>query len=258
MMRTALIPTAVLIASALTAPAALAQSAPDLTDLVGARASGGETQLEARGYRFVTTNVVRDQKFSFWWSERQRRCVSVTTMDGRYSAIQSVPAANCTQSANADPVQQRDDNRREQPGYGDRGGDSLTLVCFGGGSAPVAQYRSGYQYNSDTHRYEPQFGTTLGRDGFASDVQVEIWHGRGRIHLSGPLVSPIHSGGTNGWWDLDDLRITPDRITGRYRMNGLNKPQVEIDRRSQRITIRAATNYSGRCDVGNWRGGGGF
>ncbi|UZK66756.1 hypothetical protein [Sphingomonas sp. M1-B02] len=253
---------------------AAAQSASDLSDLVNARAAGGETQLEARGYEFVTTNTVRDTKWSFWWNERTRQCVQVATSNGRYSAIQRVPEANCRPSATtlpSGPVRplpvpgrpdygpprppQPDDDR---PGAGDRFGPSITLVCFGGGSAPTTQYQSGYVYNSRSHRFEPQFGTTLSRDGFTSDVQIEIWHGRGRIHLDGRLISPLHSGGNNGWWDIDNLVVTPDRITGQYRMNGLNKPRIEIDRRSQRITIRAATNFSGRCDVGNWRGGGGF
>ncbi|WP_404334400.1 hypothetical protein AB2M62_13155 [Sphingomonas sp. MMS12-HWE2-04] len=248
----------------LAAPAALAQSAPDLTDLVGARAAGGETQLEARGYRFVTVNTVRDTKWSFWWSERQRQCVSVATSNGRYSAIQRVPAANCNAQ---DTLPPRPDYDAPRPGYdrpqtddggrgGDRGGPSLTLICYGAGSGPATHYQSGYVYNSKSHRFEPQYGTTLGREGFASDVQVEIWHGRGRIHLGGKLVSPIHSGGDNGWWNIDNLMVTPDQITGQYRMNGMNKPRIEIDRRTRQINIRAATNFVGRCDVGDWRGGG--
>lgn len=255
---------AVALAIPLLAAEALAQSAPDVADLVGARGAGGEAQLEARGYHFVMTNTVRDTKWSFWWSDRQRQCISVATSNGRYAAIQRVPQANCNQAApRPEPA---DDNRLPEPpssdrdtAYGDRGGNSLTLICYGAGSTLAAQYQSGYRYNSRSHRFEPEFGTTLGREGFASDVQVEIWHGRGRIHLGGKLVSPIHSGGTNGWWDIEDLVVGPDRITGRYRMNGMNKPRVEIDRRSQRITINAATNFVGRCDVGNWRGdGGGF
>ncbi|WP_171982431.1 hypothetical protein [Sphingomonas sp. LM7] len=241
---------------------AYAQSAPDLADLVGARAAGGETQLEARGYQFVTTNTVRDTKWSFWWGDRQRQCISVATSNGRYGAIQQVPEANCNQQPARPPRPDRPVADRPRPdqddGYGDRGGPSLTLICYGAGSAPAAQFQSGYVYNSRTHRYEPQYGTTLGREGFASDVQIEIWHGRGRIHLGGKLVSPIHSGGQNGWWDLSDLVVTPDRITGGYRLNGMNKPRVEIDRRTRQIRIRAATNFVGRCDVGDWRGGGGF
>ncbi|RYD59808.1 MAG: hypothetical protein EOP60_01280 [Sphingomonadales bacterium] len=253
---------AVLIATLAPAMPAMAQTAPDLDDLVGARAAGGETQLQARGYAFVTTNTVRDRKWSFWWNDRTRQCVQVATSNGRYDAVQRVPEANCRPSQPdygppRPPRPPRPDNS-DAPGYGDRFGPSLTLVCFGGGSAPVAQYQSGYVYNSRSHRFEPQFGTTLGREGFASDVQIEIWHGRGRIHLQGTLVSPIHSGGNNGWWDIENLVVTPDRITGQYRMNGMNKPRIEIDRRSQRITIRAVTSFSGRCDAGDWRGGGGF
>jgi hypothetical protein len=42
---------ALFILAAATIPAAaLAQSAPDVADLVGARGAGGETQLLARGY----------------------------------------------------------------------------------------------------------------------------------------------------------------------------------------------------------------
>lgn len=252
---------AFLVSAALLCPAAaLAQSAPDLTDLVGARAAGGETQLQARGYVFVTVNTVRDTKWSFWWNERTRRCVQIATSNGRYDAIQGVPEANCRQvappSGPTPPAYSRPDDG--QGGYGDRYGPSITLVCFGGGSAPAAQYQSGYVYNSRSHRFEPQYGTTLGREGFASDLQIEIWHGRGRIRPEGKLVSPIHSGGDNGWWNIENLVITPDRITGQYRMNGLNKPRFEIDRRSGRISIRAATNFTGRCDAGDWRGGGGF
>ncbi|MBB4838883.1 hypothetical protein HNP52_001952 [Sphingomonas kyeonggiensis] len=252
--------TALLATTTLAAPA-FAQSSPsDVADLVGARAAGGETQLQARGYAFVTVNTVRDTKWSLWWSDRQRQCIQVATSEGRYSAIQRLPDANC--QGGGQP--QRPDYGPPRPDYGngpgggDRYGPSITLVCFGGGSAPSAQYQSGYVYNSRSHRFEPQYGTTLGREGFASDLQIEIWHGRGRIRPEGKLVSPIHSGGDNGWWDIQNLVVTPDRITGEYRMNGLNKPKFEIDRRSGIIRIRAATNFTGRCDAGDWRGGGGF
>jgi len=254
-----------LLAIALFAPcAASAQSAPDLADLVGSRAAGGETQLEARGYAFITVNTVRDTKWSLWWSDRQRQCVQVATSDGRYAAIERVPEANCNrgggQPSRPDyaPSATRPGGPDYGAGAGDRFGPSITLVCYGGGSTPSAQYQSGYVYNSRSHRFEPQYGTTLGRDGFSSDLQIEIWHGRGRIRPEGKLVSPIHSGGDNGWWDIQNLVVTPDRITGEYRMNGLNKPRFEIDRRTGIIRIKAATSFNGRCDAGDWRGGGGF
>jgi hypothetical protein len=243
---------ALFFAVMVTGSPAFAQEAPDLADLVGARGAGGETQLEARGYQFVTVNTVRDTKWSFWTNGRTGQCVQVATADGRYTAINRVPQANChpagrpSEDAYAPPP---------QPDYGRPGTQALTLICYGSGSGPAAETYSGYRYNGRSKRFEPEFGTALGREGFSSDVQVEIFDGRGRIHLGGKLVSPIHSGGSDGWWPLEEVMVTPDRITGRYRLNGLNKPRVEIERRTRIIRIKAATAFTGRCDVGDWRSG---
>lgn len=253
--------------------AASAQRAGDLADLVGARAAGGETQLQARGYSFVTTNTVRDTKWAYWYNDRARQCVQVATANGRYTAINRVPDANCRRAVTppprpdygrpgydrpgydrpADRPNERPRPDDGRPGFDHARGDSLTLICYGSGSGPAAQSYSGYSYNSRSRRFEPQYGTTLGQEGFASDVQVEIWRGRGRIHLTGKLVPPIHSRGEDGWWQIENLVVTPDRITGRYRMNGLNKPRIDIDRRTRVIRINAATSFTGRCDAGDWR-----
>ncbi len=216
-----------------------AQTSSDVSDLVGARAAGGETQLEARGYRFIVTNTVRDTKWSFWWSDRQHQCISVATADGRYAAIGSVPATNCNASA--------PDTSPTFPDYGARGAN-ITLVCIGAGSGPAAQSNSGYAYNSKTRQFEYRYGTTLGRDAFSSDLEVEISGGIGRVHPMGQLISPIHSGGIDGWWRIDGLMVTADWITGQYRLNGLNKPRIDYDRRTRIIRIRAATDFTGRCE----------
>ena len=215
---------------------ATAQTPPDVADLVNARGAGGETQLEARGYRQVMTNSVRDTVWSFWWSERQRQCISVATNDGRYSSINRVPESNCTSSASGYRASEV------------ASGDSFALVCIGAGSGPAAQSTSGYRYNSKTRKFESEFGTTLGREGFASDVEIEVGSGTGRIRPTGKLISPIHSGGVDGWWPIEGLMVTPDRVSGRYRMNGMNQPRIDYDRRSRVLHIRAATDFTGRCE----------
>lgn len=218
--------------------AAVAQTPPELSDLVGARGAGGETQLEARGYRNVVTNTVRETKFSFWWNDRRRQCVSVATTDGRYAAIQVVPPGNCDAAGDQDAP--------PPPRYGSR--DRIDLVCIGSGSGPAAQSNSGYRYNSKTRKFESEFGTTLGREAFSSDLEIAIDGQLGRVRPSGKLVSPIHSGGTEGWWPIEGLMVTPDRITGSYRMNGMNKPRLDYDRRTRIVRIRAATEFTGRCE----------
>jgi hypothetical protein len=225
---------------------ALALSAPDLADLVGARAAGAETQMEARGYRVTGGSTVRDTKFTFWWNERKQSCVSVSTVEGRYAAIEEVPAGNCDAGSSPSPP---------PPPTAVAGSGTLVLICYGGGSKPTTAAKPNYTWNSDKHKWE--WGTSIQstQQGFSSDVQVEIYGDHGRIHLGRDLVPPIHSGGSNGWWELDNLSVTPTLITASYRLNGMNKPKVTIDRRTGRIEIREMTSFSGQCDIGDWSQG---
>jgi hypothetical protein len=59
--------------------------ASELQDLVGARAAGGETELQSRGYNFVAGNK---------WSNG-RHCVTVRTTNGHYKSIVDTPMAKC-------------------------------------------------------------------------------------------------------------------------------------------------------------------
>lgn len=230
---------------------ASAQSAPDVADLAGARAAGGETQLLARGYESRFSNVVGDQRYTFWWNARTGRCISVSTVDGRYSALIAVPAENCREAGAAAAADHH--QPAAEPGYRDPG--SLVLVCYGAGTRPTVQNNPRYSWNPRNHKWEWSNELSNSAQGFNSDVQIELYGDHGRIHLGPKLVPPIHSGGDNGWWPLDNLVVTPDRITASYRINGLNKPKLTVDRRSGRITIQAITNFSGQCDSGDWAAG---
>jgi hypothetical protein len=235
-----------ILSGALIAPAS-AQTPSDLGDLVGARGSSGETQMQARGYAFVKTTTVRDAKWSYWWSRDQGQCVQIATSDGRYSAINLVPAPNCGQQQ----AGRRDDR---QPDYGRSGGGerSLTLICYGEGQKPGVESNNGYQWDSKSKRFEPTYGVRSSREGFDSAVQVEVQGDQGRIHLTGKLVAPLHSGDIDNWWTLNNLRVDGKQITGSYRMNGLNSPKVVIDRRSGRINIDGIEHFRGDCNSGDW------
>lgn len=66
-----------------------------LQDLVGARGSSGETQLEQRGYTWVRTEKSGDSSFTYWREDRTGRCVTVRTADGRYQSLVYTPDADC-------------------------------------------------------------------------------------------------------------------------------------------------------------------
>ncbi len=81
------------------AGAAIAQETPsDLSDLVGAKAAGGETQLERRGYKFVKSEKGEDRIWSNWWNPSKKICINVVTMEGRYDSIASVGKFDCNQA----------------------------------------------------------------------------------------------------------------------------------------------------------------
>lgn len=78
------------------------QTPSDVSDLVGARAAGGETELQKRGYSFVKTQKGDDRSWSNWWNSKSKVCLSVVTFDGRYDSIVSSPPPDCNQSGEID------------------------------------------------------------------------------------------------------------------------------------------------------------
>lgn len=230
--------------------AATAQTPPDVEDLVGARGAGGEVQLQSRGYELRDSNTVHDQRFTFWWNSKRSQCISVSTVDGRYASIQSVPVANCDASrmnVDGDPVYRGATTERDP--------NSLVLVCYGGGTRPAVKTQPNYTWDDKRNKWHESDTIQSTSEGFSGDVQVELYGDHGRIHLSAPLIPPINSHGDHGWWDLENLQVGADRITASYRLNGMNKPRLTVDRRSGRIDIEGGTTFSGQCDIGNYGAG---
>lgn len=223
---------------------AQAQTPSDLEDLVGARGAGGETQMQARGYQLVRATRVRDQSWTFWWSDVQHACVAIATSDGRYASINRIPEQNCRPGGVAGDTPPRP----HRP-------DALTLVCYGQGQHAAYSSHLGYQWDEKRKRYEPMQRMELGTDQFQTGVQFDFRDGGGRVHLTGKLVPPLHGGGNDGWWPLEELQMTPERITARYHVNALSRPRVEIDRRSGLVEIKGSPGFSGKCDLGDWGAG---
>ncbi|MBH1966383.1 MAG: hypothetical protein I8H77_18710 [Comamonadaceae bacterium] len=69
------------------------------------------------------------------------------------------------------------------------------------------------------------------------------------------MIPPLKNGGIDGWWPLDDVQMSSDRITASYRINGLNRLRVNIDRRSGMVEIKDKPGFTGKCDQGDWGAG---
>ncbi len=225
---------------------ALAQAPADLQDLVGARAGSAESELQRRGYEFVSATTGADRKWGNWWNRSSRQCVTVSTVEGRYDSIVSTLPADCRQTLRAtnsnDDRGERDSPRRGQ-------GDNVNLVCYGEGEKPSFSTQEGYEWDRDQRAYVPRTRVEQGTSDFSGAVMLQIHSGQGRIRLSKSLIPPVNTGGDRGWWELSDLRMSPREIRASYKLNGMNRPRVVINRNSGRIAIDGISKFSGTCDV---------
>lgn len=253
---------------------ALAQST-GLDDLVGARAGQAEGELQRRGYVFTGGSAGDDRSYTNWWSASRRQCVTIATMDGRYASITPTTAPDCRQPASMRPQPDYDaPTTRARPGYQTDPGFArpsppdysrpdyppptvdgrsvdLGLVCFGDGARTGLSTGTNWTWNRDRERYEYGRYTETRPEFFDASLMLQIWDGGGRIRLPRKLIPPINSRGDNGWWNLYDVSVGSDSIRATYRLNGLNKPRISIDRRSGRITVEGLADYGfrGTCDL---------
>jgi hypothetical protein len=81
----------------LPAPAASAAPPSDVADLVGARGSSGEQEMQSRGYAFVTMT----QGTQYWWNAERGACVGIRVANGRYQRVDAASPSRCGQQAAA-------------------------------------------------------------------------------------------------------------------------------------------------------------
>ncbi|MDZ4373713.1 MAG: hypothetical protein U1C74_20145 [Phenylobacterium sp.] len=233
-----------LLASGLAAGAANAQVTPsDVRDLVGARAAGAESELASRGYVAAGGRTGDDRKWTYWWNATRGVCLSVATLNGRYDSIVSAPADDCRSVGGAS-------YRPEPPFRPDGGGyrEHIALVCYGEGERLSNEYRSGYEWDRDKRRYTRKSGYELTTEHYDTSVSIRIDGGAGRIRPAKSMLPPLHGDSDGGWYDIDALSVSRDTITGRFKLNGLNRPKLTINRQSGRITVEGLTEFRGSCD----------
>lgn len=76
---------------------AFAEAPGSVRDLVGARAAGGESTLEDRGFTLHHGSTKDDSKINYWWNPNTKECVKVTTYDGKFESINKTSNADCGQ-----------------------------------------------------------------------------------------------------------------------------------------------------------------
>lgn len=127
-------------------------------------------------------------------------------------------------------------------------GSELHLVCFGDGHRPQARTIPKLRWDRREREFDTSYRTILQNQEFNSMVQIEVVGNSGYIWLPKDLQPPINSGGDHGWWEIREMERTSYEISGRYRLNGLNRPRVNLDLRTNRLVIRGQRGFEGYCE----------
>lgn len=134
------------------------------------------------------------------------------------------------------------------PGPGDDA--PINLICTGRGEMMASDYSSSLEWDRYDHKYRPKSGYETKMRGFESAVTLQIDRQDGRVRLPERLIPPLNSGGDHQhWWQLTDVIVGQNEIRASYRLNGLNKPKLRIDRQTGEITIKGTgQDFSGICE----------
>lgn len=100
-----------------------------LEDMVGARAGQAEGELQRRGYRNVGGEKGDDRSYTYWWNDERHQCVSIATMNGRYSSVTPTTAPDCRQGPGRDQRRPYRPDRRDRPGNGFVAPADLSFAC---------------------------------------------------------------------------------------------------------------------------------
>lgn len=205
-------------------------------DLVGARASSGESTLETRGFTFISGSTKHGQKLAYWWNGNTKECIRTATQDGNFAQIVVAPKQDC----------------------GQRGGNDGTAAAVAVGAAALigaialshkshdhhndrhyddamreAQYERGYRdglYHQSYHNYERSQAYTDGYQqgvrargeetsyrggsyyggGYSSHINLWDLRGRDRSYVNGQLVG-------RGFVRRDDKRTEDGRYATWWR-----------------------------------------
>ena len=67
----------------------------NVSDLVGARASSGDSDLQNRGFRNVDGFKSGTTSYTIWWNGNSRQCLQVATADGRFDSVMEIQHPKC-------------------------------------------------------------------------------------------------------------------------------------------------------------------
>ena len=121
------------------------------------------------------------------------------------------------------------------------------LACRGIGERRVMNRGSGVAFGPNGYAGSA-FGAMSSRKDFEDQLDVNISGGIAKVRMPRRFLPPAH-GGEGGWFDVKDLVIGEDYITGKVAVNFANHPAIRLDRRTGTVSMDGKVgSYSGQCE----------
>ena len=127
--------------------------------------------------------------------------------------------------------------------------NDISLSCQGQGSVMANQTSTVNQYQPGKAGHN-QSGlvTTQVRRPYTGTGTVEIKTGVARMRVPDAMVPALMSGGTEGWYPIEQLNMGEREITGVVHINFLSQPKLRIDRITGKLTLNGgAGDFLGDC-----------
>lgn len=123
----------------------------------------------------------------------------------------------------------------------------LELTCGGGGAANRVDTATIYGVENSGNSAWPTMHDR-DRGAFRDRVEIRITGEEGRIRLPKAMLPAVENDG-DGWFRLNNLKVSERTLTGAAAVNLMSNPKVRIDRATGAIRIRgAAGSYDGVCE----------
>lgn len=122
--------------------------------------------------------------------------------------------------------------------------EDLDLICDGAGTYPQTSNGRATITSPTTGLPGANLsGSSTSIQNLAASVRVEIRGDSARILMPPAMTPAINNGSEQGWWPVDRLSVSEDEITGRFSLNALNRPRINIDRRAGTIEVDGNFRY---------------
>lgn len=130
--------------------------------------------------------------------------------------------------------------------YGQEAGSRLHLICDGGGVAneTTSTYAQGWDSDGNSAGAVVNGHRSVG---FEDQLQLWIEGDEGKARLPRAMLPTIR-GGENGWFEIKNIRVSENEITGTVGVNIINHPKMVLDRLTGTVSLNGkAGQFNGRC-----------